>query len=140
MSALGGSRESVTEGKAESFTVGDAVSPLALAIVTAAPAMAQEVAPEHTAAVKRILDSLNFKTAVGALQQDHDRWDQGQCPGTAAGQDRASRQDAEQQAIADPAGAGKPGEAEHAEQREQGREMLGHHAPGSLLHQRGGQE
>jgi precorrin-6B C5,15-methyltransferase / cobalt-precorrin-6B C5,C15-methyltransferase len=30
--ALGGSRESVTEGKAESFTVGDAVSPLALAI------------------------------------------------------------------------------------------------------------
>ncbi len=32
LSALGGSRESVTEGKAESFTVGDAVSPLALAI------------------------------------------------------------------------------------------------------------
>jgi tripeptide aminopeptidase len=47
---------------------------LALAIVSAAPVKAQEVAPEHTAAVKRILDSLNFKTAVGALQQDHERW------------------------------------------------------------------
>jgi tripeptide aminopeptidase len=47
---------------------------LALAITASLSAMAQEVAPEHAATVKRILDSLNFKTAVGALQQDHDRW------------------------------------------------------------------
>ena len=47
---------------------------LALAFTASLSAMAQQVAPEHAATVKRILDSLNFKTAVGALQQDHDRW------------------------------------------------------------------
>ena len=47
---------------------------LALTITASLSAMAQQVAPEHAATVKRILDSLNFKTAVGALQQDHDRW------------------------------------------------------------------
>src|SRR5262245_28091394 len=47
---------------------------LAIAIATAAPAMAQDVAPEHTATVARIMASQDFKTLVGALQTDHERW------------------------------------------------------------------
>src|SRR5437868_14222997 len=47
---------------------------LALAIVPGTPGMAQQVAPEHAATVKRIMDSLSFKNAVGALQADHERW------------------------------------------------------------------
>src|SRR5262245_28662124 len=47
---------------------------LALAVATAAPAIAQDVAPEHTATVARIMASQDFKTLVGALQTDHERW------------------------------------------------------------------
>jgi hypothetical protein len=39
-----------------------------------APAVAQEVTPAHTGTVKRIMDSLAYKTAVGTLQADHQRW------------------------------------------------------------------
>ena len=38
------------------------------------PAVAQEVAPAHAATVKRIMDSLAYKTAIGTLQADHERW------------------------------------------------------------------
>jgi hypothetical protein len=47
---------------------------IGLAIVSAGSALAQEVTPEHAATVKRIMDSLAYKTAVGALQADHERW------------------------------------------------------------------
>src|SRR5262245_7399092 len=43
-------------------------------VACATPAVAQEVAPAHAATVKRIMDSLAYKTAVGALQADHERW------------------------------------------------------------------
>jgi acetylornithine deacetylase/succinyl-diaminopimelate desuccinylase-like protein len=45
-----------------------------LVVVCVAPAVAQEVAPAHAATVKRIMDSLAYKTAVGTLQADHERW------------------------------------------------------------------
>ena len=45
-----------------------------LGIVCVAPAVAQEVAPGHAATVKRIMEGLAYKTAVGALQADHERW------------------------------------------------------------------
>ena len=47
---------------------------IGLAIVCAGSAVAQEVTPEHAATVKRIMDSLIYKAAVGALQADHERW------------------------------------------------------------------
>ena len=47
---------------------------IGLAILCAGSAVAQEVTPEHAATVKRIMDSLAYKTAVGALQADHERW------------------------------------------------------------------
>jgi acetylornithine deacetylase/succinyl-diaminopimelate desuccinylase-like protein len=47
---------------------------MVLASLIAGPAVAQEVAPAYAATVKRIIDSLAFKTAVGALQTDHERW------------------------------------------------------------------
>src|SRR5262249_17022534 len=47
---------------------------LALAVASVAPAVAQDVAPEHTATVARIMASQDFKTLVGALQADHERW------------------------------------------------------------------
>jgi tripeptide aminopeptidase len=40
----------------------------------AGPAIAQDVAPAHTETVKRIMESPTYKTAVGALEKDHDRW------------------------------------------------------------------
>jgi tripeptide aminopeptidase len=40
----------------------------------AGPAIAQDVAPAHTETVKRIMESPAYKTAVGALEKDHDRW------------------------------------------------------------------
>jgi tripeptide aminopeptidase len=46
----------------------------ALAMLCAAPAIAQEVAPAHVATVKRIIESAAHKSAVGALQADHARW------------------------------------------------------------------
>ena len=49
-----------------------AASVLTIGCVT--PAVAQEVAPAHTAAVKRIMESVAYKTAIGALQADHERW------------------------------------------------------------------
>jgi tripeptide aminopeptidase len=45
-----------------------------LVVACVAPAVAQEVAPAHAATVKRIMDSLAYKTAVGTLQADHERW------------------------------------------------------------------
>src|SRR5215510_2467389 len=47
---------------------------LVLASLLTAPIRAQDVAPEYAAAVKRIMDSLPYKNAVGALQADHERW------------------------------------------------------------------
>jgi tripeptide aminopeptidase len=47
---------------------------LVVGTLIAGPAIAQEVAPAHTETVKRIVDSQSFKTAVDALQKDHDRW------------------------------------------------------------------
>lgn len=47
---------------------------IGLAIICAASAAAQDVTPEHAATVKRIMDGLAYKTAVGALQDDHERW------------------------------------------------------------------
>src|SRR5262249_32691238 len=43
-------------------------------VACVAPVVAQEVAPAHAATVKRIMDSLAYKTAVGTLQTDHERW------------------------------------------------------------------
>jgi tripeptide aminopeptidase len=45
-----------------------------LVMLCAVPTMAQEVAPAHVAAVKRIIESAAHKNAVGALQADHTRW------------------------------------------------------------------
>src|SRR4029453_1304014 len=45
-----------------------------LVVLCAAPAVAQEVAPAHAPTGKRIMDSLAYKTAVGTLQADHERW------------------------------------------------------------------
>jgi tripeptide aminopeptidase len=45
-----------------------------LAMLCAAPAMAQEIAPAHVATVKRIIESAAHKNAVGSLQADHTRW------------------------------------------------------------------
>src|SRR5262245_6538197 len=39
-----------------------------LVVAGVAPTVAQEVAPAHAATVKRIMDSLAYKTAVGTLQ------------------------------------------------------------------------
>jgi tripeptide aminopeptidase len=47
---------------------------LLVGTLIAGPAIAQDVAPAHTETVKRIMDSQSFKTAVDALQKDHDRW------------------------------------------------------------------
>ena len=47
---------------------------IGLAILAAAPAAAQEVTPEHAAIVKRIMEGVTYKTAIGALQADHERW------------------------------------------------------------------
>src|SRR3712207_411114 len=47
---------------------------LVVGTLIAGPAIAQDVAPAHTETVKRIMDSQSFKTAVDALQKDHDRW------------------------------------------------------------------
>ena len=47
---------------------------LVVGTLIAGPAIAQDVAPAHTETVKRIVDSQSFKTAVDALQKDHDRW------------------------------------------------------------------
>jgi tripeptide aminopeptidase len=54
--------------------VGRLVQAAGLAMLCAAPAMAQEVAPPHVATVKRIIDSAAHKNAIGALQADHGRW------------------------------------------------------------------
>ena len=45
-----------------------------LAMFCAVPGLAQEAAPAHVAAVKRIIESAAHKNAVGALQADHTRW------------------------------------------------------------------
>jgi len=45
-----------------------------LAVLAAASAAAQEVTPEHAATVKRIMDGVTYKAAIGALQADHERW------------------------------------------------------------------
>ena len=45
-----------------------------LTIACATPAVAQEVAPAHTATVKRIMEGAAYKSAIGALQADHERW------------------------------------------------------------------
>ena len=50
------------------------LSALAVGTLAACPVFAQDVAPAHTETVKRIVDGQPFKTAVDALQKDHDRW------------------------------------------------------------------
>lgn len=54
--------------------VSRAIVALAAGALSAGCAFAQEAAPAHTETVKRIMDSASFKTAVDALQKDHDRW------------------------------------------------------------------
>ncbi len=46
----------------------------AIGTLASCPAFAQDVAPAYTETVKRIMDSQSFKTAVDALQKDHERW------------------------------------------------------------------
>jgi len=47
---------------------------IGLAILCAAPAGAQEVAPVYSATVNRLIDSAPYKTAISALRADHERW------------------------------------------------------------------